>query len=400
MKNRKAEPLELYIHIPFCVKKCDYCDFLSASAGPELRRDYVQALLREIRGLGNTEIREVTTVFLGGGTPSLLEGEEIEEIFSALREKFRFSEKAEVTMEANPGTLTRKMLECCRKAGVNRLSLGLQSTHNRELRSLGRIHSFADFQESFFQAREAGFSNINLDLMFAIPGQTRESWNRSLRTAAELGPEHISAYSLIIEEGTPFAQRRLELPDEDTEYEMYEDTAEILGDYGYRQYEISNYAREGFACRHNIGYWKRTQYLGLGLGSASLLSGELMNCLDGKKREEGQAGAAEEYRWKHTESMEEYLRDSHRQELLRREKTVLTEKNRQEEFMFLGLRMTEGISQREFQNCFGVSLDEVYGKVLTKYEGMGLMEKNGDFWRFTRRGIHVSNGILADFLQD
>lgn len=227
MRNKKRIPLELYVHIPFCVRKCEYCDFLSGPAGKETQKSYVQALLKEIQGSGDASDREVISVFIGGGTPSLLDASDISDIMKELKEKFVFSDDAEVTIEANPGTLTLQKLKSYRESGINRLSLGLQSADNEELRMLGRIHTFEEFLESYEFARKAGFDNINVDLIFAVPGQTRKGWEYNLRTVAELKPEHISAYSLIIEEGTPFAEKELDLPDEDTEYEMYEDTSRI-----------------------------------------------------------------------------------------------------------------------------------------------------------------------------
>lgn len=379
MKNHKA-PMELYVHIPFCIKKCDYCDFLSGPADEETQNKYVEALLTEINKSESFSEREISTVFIGGGTPSAVRSESIIRIMDALRRRFVFSENTEITMEANPGTLTPEKLKAYRNGGINRLSIGLQSADDRELLSLGRIHTYQEFLESYFLAREAGFDNINIDLMLAIPGQTRKSWNRNLKTVADLRPEHISAYSLIVEEGTPFAARKLELPDEDEEYRMYEDTAGILGEYGYHQYEISNYAVKGYECRHNKGYWRRTDYLGLGLGAASLTGGNT--------------------RWNNTRNMQEYLKNSGNPQKIRKDASVLTGKEQQEEFMFLGLRMTEGISETEFQSCFGIPLSDIYGEILNKYKNMGLLEKENGFWRFTRRGIHVSNWILADFLQD
>lgn len=381
MKNNKTVPIELYIHIPFCAKKCDYCDFLSWPAGDTAQKAYVEALLSEIRGIPQEERadREVVSVFIGGGTPSLIEASDVERILETLRKLFSFSADTEITIEANPGTLTREKLKVYRRAGINRLSIGLQSAENRELEMLGRIHTWQDFLESYQEARDTGFANINVDLMFAVPGQTYEKWISSLRTAAALKPEHISAYSLIIEPGTPFAERELDLPDEDTEYRMYEDTAAVLEEYGFGQYEISNYARKGYRCRHNIGYWNRTEYLGIGLGASSFFG---------------------EKRFRNTEKMEEYLRYSGCPERIRRGIVRLTLKEQEEEFMYLGLRMTEGIREEEFKRQFGTDLKTVYGEVLEKYRGMGFLEKNGDFWRLSRKGIHVSNWILADFLQE
>lgn len=379
MKNNRRIPLELYVHIPFCVRKCQYCDFLSGPSDEETKDRYIEALLKEIRAAEHTEDYEIVSVFIGGGTPSALKAEAIASIIRTLQEKFFFCEDAEVTIEANPGTVDPEKLTIYRNVGINRLSLGLQSTDAEELKLLGRIHSYEEFLKSYEWAREAGFSNINIDLMFAIPGQTGEAWRQHLYQVAELNPEHISAYSLIIEEGTPFAEQNLDLPDEDTEYQMYEDTAEILERYGYRQYEISNYAKQGYMCRHNAGYWQRLEYLGFGLGASSLYGG---------------------MRFSNTHQMQEYLKESRNPDQIRKDVTVLSRNEQIEEFMFLGLRMTEGISEKKFEENFNVRLMDIYGDILQKYEETGFMEHIETKWRLTRKGIHVSNHILADFLLD
>ena len=379
MKNNRRIPLELYVHIPFCVRKCQYCDFLSGPSDEETKDRYIEALLKEICAAEHTEDYEIVSVFIGGGTPSALKAEAIASIMRTLQEQFFFCEDAEVTIEANPGTVDLEKLTIYRNVGINRLSLGLQSTDAEELKLLGRIHSYEEFLKSYEWAREAGFSNINIDLMFAIPGQTGEAWRQHLYQVAELNPEHISAYSLIIEEETPFAEQNLDLPDEDTEYQMYEDTAEILERYGYRQYEISNYAKQGYMCRHNAGYWQRREYLGFGLGASSLYGG---------------------MRFSNTHQMQEYLKESRNSDQIRKDVTVLSRNEQIEEFMFLGLRMTEGISEKKFEENFDVRLMDVYGDILQKYEETGFMEHIETKWRLTRKGIHVSNHILADFLLD
>ena len=379
MKNNRRIPLELYVHIPFCVRKCQYCDFLSGPSDEETKDRYIEALLKEIRAAEHTENYEIVSVFIGGGTPSALKAEAIASIMRTLQEQFFFCEDAEVTIEANPGTVDLEKLTIYRNVGINRLSLGLQSTDAEELKLLGRIHSYEEFLKSYEWAREAGFSNINIDLMFAIPGQTGEAWRQHLYQVAELNPEHISAYSLIIEEGTPFAEQNLDLPDEDTEYQMYEDTAEILERYGYRQYEISNYAKQGYMCRHNAGYLQSREYMGFGLGASSLYGG---------------------MRFSNTHQMQEYLKESRNPDQIRKDVTVLSRNEQIEEFMFLGLRMTEGISEKKFEENFDVRLMDVYGDILQKYEETGFMEHIETKWRLTRKGIHVSNHILADFLLD
>ena len=375
--------MELYIHIPFCVKKCAYCDFLSFPADEGTKRRYVEKLMEEMRTMGAVcRDNTVSTVFVGGGTPSILKGEWMEELFSVLRENFSLEPDAAISMEANPGTVTKEKLFSYRRAGINRLSFGLQSAKERELSALGRIHSFEDFLESFRAARECGFENINVDLMSALPGQTADSWMETLKRTAELSPEHISAYSLIVEEGTPFyeaygseAGRKL-LPDEETEREMYHRTKAFLRECGYERYEISNYAKPGFACLHNIGYWTGVPYLGLGLGAASYLNG---------KRFSG-----------HTD-METYLASA----AGTYENVVeLTKKDMEEEFFFLGLRLTKGVSLAEFKERFGEDAAAVYPGVMERFvkEGAAVLS-DGRFF-LTDYGMDVSNYVMAEFLQE
>ena len=378
MKNRKENsPMEIYIHIPFCIRKCDYCDFLSGPSGPEEQADYVQALLREIQAVEEGEGRSVSSIFIGGGTPSVLDERLLGDILREIRNRFKMEEDAEITIEVNPGTANIGKLQAYREMGINRLSIGLQSPEDRELKILGRIHNYGQFLETYQEARTVGFDNINIDLMSAIPDQTYEGWVKNLRTVAELEPEHISAYSLIVEEGTPFAARKLNLPDEDTEYNMYEATAQILKEYGFEQYEISNYARKGRECRHNVGYWTRQDYLGFGLGASSLYGKE---------------------RFANTADMKKYLENSRNPEKIREKEPSLIREDEMAEFMFLGLRMTKGISKADFQRCFGCTIESVYGEVLEKYESMELLlEKDGRIF-LSREGIHVSNSIMAEFL--
>lgn len=371
--------LELYIHIPFCVRKCAYCDFLSGPADYEAQRSYKEALIREIENVESFADSEVSSIFIGGGTPSVFSEQWMAEVLEKVYTHFTVRQDAEISIEANPGTVNLKKLAVYRQAGINRISFGCQSADNRELKMLGRIHTWEEFLESFSMAREAGFSNINVDLMSGLPGQSLQSWEESLHKTAQLKPEHISAYSLIVEEGTPFASQKLELPEEEEERKMYERTREILEDWGYHQYEISNYARPGRECRHNLGYWQRKEYLGLGLGSASLVG---------------------ETRFSNIRSMENYLNYSGNVAKIREEREILTVQEQMEEFMFLGLRMTEGISVTEFREVFGVSLEQIYGKVLEKYKKLELLEERGGRLRLTRKGISVSNPVLADFLLD
>ncbi len=395
--EKEQKKLAVYVHIPFCIKKCGYCDFLSAPASEQVRQAYVGALKQEISGFvkRNEEVLSgynVCSVFFGGGTPSLLSAGELSGILKVLREKLVFSADAEITVECNPGTLTREKLSGYRKALINRLSIGLQSADNLELATLGRIHTFEDFLLSYRMAREEGFSNINVDIMAALPGQTVSTYKKTLKAVVGVKPEHISAYSLILEEGTPFYEcygRKAGekhkgecekcLPDEEDEREMYACTKEILLAAGYHRYEISNYAKERMECRHNICYWDRTSYLGFGLGAASFFDG----C-----------------RYCNERNLSRYLHLTERGEQVFGECTRLSIKDGMEEFMFLGLRMTCGVSEDEFLRQFGVGLFDVYGEVIKKHVSLGLLKVEGGRVSLTDRGIDVSNSVFCDFLLD
>lgn len=375
--------LELYLHIPFCVSKCKYCDFLSAPSGEEQRQIYVERLCRRIRYWSDVIHNygyEIVSIFVGGGTPSILTEAQITQVFEAVHESFPIREDAEITLEMNPGTDMKDKLPVYRELGINRLSMGLQSADNEELKCLGRIHTYEDFRQVYQWAREAGFTNINVDLMSAIPGQTLESYEDTLRKVADLEPEHISAYSLIIEEGTPFYERygegrhAEELPDEDIERQMYVRTGEILEDYGYHRYEISNYAKDGYECRHNLGYWDRKEYLGLGAGASSLM---------------------DHIRWKEPD----HIGPSTGLVLEEREDfTRLRRKDEMEEFMFLGLRKINGVSEHDFYKSFRVSMDEIYKDSIENLIKEGLLVREEDRIRLTDRGIDLSNYALSQFL--
>lgn len=405
--------LELYIHIPFCMKKCAYCDFLSASAGMEEKRAYFDALIREIRNCGDFSNYTVVSVFFGGGTPSVFSGEWIASVMDEIKKHFTLKNDAEITIEANPGTVDREKLSYYRKAGINRISFGCQSADDTELKKLGRIHTWAEFLESYKMARDAGFDNINVDLMSALPGQNAASWEHTLEKVTALGPEHISAYSLIIEEGTPFyeMQDQLELPDEETERLMYERTAEILREYGYEQYEISNYGRPGYACRHNIGYWTGRQYLGLGLGASSLIDNcRFCNTNHMETYLTQMAGKDSRHSCMHenemTASFENPAADAQINHILqdvnvtgiREEIQKLSEQDRMEEFMILGLRLTQGVSEADFERLFHIKIDQVYGEILKKYCSAGFLKRERGRIFFTREGISVSNTILSEML--
>lgn len=408
--TKPRKELGIYIHIPFCVRKCDYCDFLSAPGTEETKRAYVEALISEIWSYqGRTSAYVVPTLFFGGGTPSCLPEEDIIRIMSVIKQTFVLSEEhLEATIEVNPGTVTREKLISYQKAGINRISFGLQSTDNIELKKLGRIHCFEDFLENYKLAREIGFRNINIDLMSALPGQSVASWENTLRTIADLEPEHISAYSLIIEEGTDFYERYRpgapyegDLPDEDTDRRIYCRTKEILERHGYHRYEISNYAKTNFECRHNNSYWIGTQYLGMGLGASSLVDGSRFSNMHDIKQyitriSEYVSNIKEQSYAVRKElaciSMEKDLLGirSEYKELIREEKI--------EEFMFLGLRRCEGVSKSTFSQRFGISIDAIYKKELAELEQKKLLEQVGDWIRLTDYGIDVSNMVLSEFL--
>ena len=406
--------LELYLHIPFCERKCAYCDFLSAPADLPVRISYIKKLQEEIAYYGAQYGEyQVSSIFFGGGTPTILEGYQLAAILETVKEHFNITTDAEITVECNPGTLTAGKAEKLVQAGFNRLSMGLQSADDRELQLLGRIHNFAQFLESYDLARKAGFRNINVDLMSALPGQTLKSWQDTLQKVTALRPEHISAYSLIIEEGTPFYERFAEderireegghprlLPEEDVERRMYELTETFLHTKGYERYEISNYAKPGYECRHNCGYWIRKDYLGLGLGASSLV---------------------EHQRFQNTSELKTYLEQEYSPQcegqheriaetIQLQEETGLTQtghhihietldkKSEMEEFMFLGLRLMAGISRQQFEKKFQVTLNSVYGEVLRKLKGEQLIEEVAGYVRLTEHGIDVSNYVLAEFL--
>ncbi len=392
----------VYIHIPFCVQKCVYCDFLSGPATRQRQQEYVDALLREIAWESKYYTKYVIkTIFFGGGTPSILEAEEIVKILDCLRKHYQIEEKAEITLEMNPGTADRRKLLMLKNAGINRLSIGLQSADNTELQMLGRIHTYEDFLRTYCQIRDIGFANINIDLMSALPDQHMDRWTQTLEKVVALQPEHISAYSLIIEEGTPLYDNRDAwglVPDEDEDRQMYQETKRILAEYGYRRYEISNYAKAGYECRHNCIYWQRgvwhiADFIGFGLGASSTVGNQ---------------------RWKNTNSMERYLSvfqesklnlydsrlvdNSTVGESVKEAVTILLDVEQMEEFMFLGLRMMEGVSKQEFIESFAKDMDTIYGDALQKWIQLGMMVQSGDTVKLTDAGIDVSNTVLSSFV--
>lgn len=418
--------LSIYIHIPFCVKKCLYCDFLSAPCNGAERASYVEALIDEIRYslCPDEDLMDkyvVSTVFFGGGTPSLLSVEQLNSIMEALKERFDIAKDAEITLECNPGTVDEEKLTAIYKAGINRLSIGLQSANDEELKRLGRIHNFNDFMSTYKNARKVGFNNINIDIMSAIPGQDLDSYKATLDKVVELRPEHISSYSLIIEEGTPYYLRfgddvyegieqeddtcvkeLPDLPDEDTEREMYYETNKVLKAAGYNRYEISNYSVEGKESIHNSGYWQGTEYLGFGIGASTYFKNvrytntddfvDYINKCHKLSQDENPVYDDEDYDWSY-DYISQLKKEGYHQAI-----QLLSENEKIEEYMYLGLRMMKGISIKGFYVNFKRDIFDVYGETLNKLVKEKLIQIDEDSIRLTEYGIDISNRVLANFL--
>lgn len=377
----------LYIHFPFCLRKCLYCDFNSLADSPVSPDEYVDAMLRELELRAARLEPPVTapTLYFGGGTPSLMAPELVGRIIEAAVKLFGLDADAEITLEANPGTLSRDWLAGYRAAGVNRLSLGVQSFNDRMLERLGRVHTVREARDSFAEARTAGFGNISIDLIHSLPGQTLALWWADLAEAVALGPEHLSAYDLTVEEGTPFhglsSAGILNLPDEDEAALMFQETAARLGAAGYEQYEISNFARAGFRSRHNQVYWRRGAYVGCGAGAHSFLPSPGYGV-----------------RWHNAEAPERYLESLGQGLLPEEELTAITERQAMAEFLFLGLRMREGVAGEAFSSAFGISLEEAYSGELAELLASGLLEREGGWLRLSSRGLPVANQVFMRFL--
>lgn len=378
----------VYVHIPFCVHKCNYCDFLSFPAAGDAHRAYTKAVLQEIEGLDEDK-RQVASLFFGGGTPSAIDSSLIVSIVEALKNKFSFSKDAEITIECNPGTLTNEKASDYIRCGINRISFGLQSTDNKVLKMLGRIHTYEDFTQSLDIARRAGFTNISADIMSALPGQSVNDYTNTLNTVAELGLQHISAYSLIVEEDTHLYEHLKDyppLPDEDAERNMYHITEDILAGAGFHRYEISNYAKPGYESRHNKSYWELTDYIGLGLGASGFYKGK---------------------RYSNTSDFKTYIEGTAKGEMsFIREVEESSVRDRIEEYMFLGLRKMEGVSYREFFKIFGQDIHRIYADVISKGIKQGLLEEynnpadGGVYLKLTSYGIDVSNTVMSEFIID
>lgn len=412
--------LSIYVHIPFCKAKCSYCDFLSfGNCEPKLQRRYADALCREIESfLPFAGDYRVSTIFFGGGTPSYVEASLLGQILDTIKKVFAVDGEAEITLEGNPDSLTKGKLTAYRQMGINRLSIGLQSANDEVLKRLGRVHNYDQFVAAYSNARQAGFANINVDLMSGLPGEEENSYVRTLAKVVRLQPEHISAYSLIVEEGTSLSGNRelLDLlPDEEQDRWLYAKTKMFLANSGYERYEISNYARTGCACRHNTAYWTLKEYLGVGLGASSFLrvcSQKVETAeKDGQPESLKRGGQAFQYvRFKGRDCLDDYIEYFESRKYKQPESLVdwieqgyedirfLGKKDQMEEFMFLGLRLAKGISKREFFQRFLVDIKDVYGKIIKEYTSMGLLCEDSDRLYLSDAGIDVSNVVMADFL--
>ena len=401
MNDMKKE-IGLYIHIPFCVRKCLYCDFLSGAADENTKKDYVNALIAEISQWKNIikEKYKVKTIFIGGGTPTCLPPNLLMLIGDALSDMTDYV--TEYTIESYPGTITKKHIEAFKHMGINRVSIGLQSANDDELKNLGRIHTYKEFLECFEMLSSEGFDNIKIDIMSDIPGQTIKSYENTLKKVIGLRSEHISAYSLIVEPGTPFYDMeqsgKLDIADEETDRQMYHLTKDILLRYGYKRYEISNYSLTGFECKHNLTYWKANEYLGLGLGAASYLDGmRFSNERDIKRYLE-----MHNKKEMHNEKVSSIKNIFSVKEIAEKKEdiNILTKENMMEEFMFLGLRKCEGVSCNEFEVRFGISLRSIYGDVIDRFLKNKLLAEDNNSGRIylTERGMDISNYVMSEFM--
>ncbi|MCL2610531.1 MAG: radical SAM family heme chaperone HemW [Defluviitaleaceae bacterium] len=367
--------LGIYIHIPFCTTRCGYCDFLTFAHCENKHEPYVEALIKEIESFEKLKDYEITSIFIGGGTPTVLLPSQIERIMQTIN-SYNIKKNAEITIEANPGTLNSAMLRTIKNCGINRLSIGLQATEHRILRKIGRNHTFDDFLENYKNARKLGFTNINVDLMFSLPGfrdfnEAFKSWVETLQKISVLDPEHISLYSLILEEDTPFFTQ-YEAQPEEKDRRMYHFAQKFLSKKGYEHYEISNFAKHGYQCNHNKMYWQRGSYKGFGLGSHSFFEG----C-----------------RFNNTRDLGQYIVSNVVENI-----NEISEKEQIEEFMFLGLRLLQGINIEVFKQNFCVDIIDVYGKVIEENIKKGLLKRIGKNLSLTKNGLDISNQVMADFL--
>ncbi len=378
-----SKKLGLYIHIPFCKQKCNYCDFYSLGCKESKIPSYIDALCEHIkREAPLYREYEIDTIFLGGGTPSLIEPKDFEKLATTIKNNLKITQGAEFSIEANPGTLNKEKLNCYIENGVNRISIGLQSTSDTELKALGRIHNLEKFKESYHLARQCGLNNINIDIMYGLPNQSLEALAKTIKDVCKFNPEHISAYCLKIEENTLFYKMRdsLILPNDDEEYEMYIYLCKELAKHGYEQYEISNFSKKGSRCVHNLKYWLSDEYIGFGPSAHSYFNGK---------------------RYYYENSVENYIKSLERVDNLPKkhyeEETALKE-NSLDEYVMLKMRLSDGVNEQDFQEKFGISFVKEYPKILNYLKDEYIMHKNGAYC-FTPKGFFVSNYILSQILK-
>jgi len=388
----RRKQIGLYIHIPFCKQKCSYCDFCSYANKESFIKRYIQCVLKEIIEVGNNnkidfengkdDLFSVKTIYIGGGTPSLIESKYIVQIMEEIKSNFELDENAEITIEVNPGTVTLEKLEDYNKVGINRLSIGLQSTHEHLLKEIGRIHTYLDFLDTFRFAREAGFENINVDLMIGLPNQTLEEVKDSIEEIVSMEPEHISVYSLILEENTPLfkkVEEGLELPNEDLERKMYWAVKQTLEQNNYIHYEISNFAKQGYESKHNLDCWNQKEYIGFGVAAHSYTNG---------------------IRYSNIENLEQYIKNY--EEDKTEENLVFHEKQdmeaMQKEYMLLGLRKIDGVSIQEFKIKFVANPVFLYHDKLEKLVNEELVEIDGDMIKLTNKGLDLANIVWEEFI--
>jgi len=374
-----VKSIGIYVHIPFCISKCLYCDFNSLAGMEKYIPDYFDALKKEIDG--TKEEAKVTSIFIGGGTPSVVDHAYIGELLEKLSNKFEITDTAEITIESNPGTLTREKLRSYKEYGINRLSMGLQSTDDRLLKILGRCHRFEEFINNYNEAVSCGFNNINADLMFSLPDQSLEDWDKSLEAMTALGLQHLSCYSLIVEEGTPFyrlnEQGKLNIPSEEMDREMYKHAKDYLGSKGYVHYEISNFARDNHECRHNLIYWKAQEYIGFGAGAHSYWG---------------------DYRFSNVIGIEDYIKGIKAGSQRAAQKDFISQKDSMAEFMILGLRLIKGVDREEFSNRYNIDPDDIYDDVIKKFVSQGLLHSDSSKIALTDKGLDLANIVMAEFL--
>ncbi|HFL3555092.1 TPA: radical SAM family heme chaperone HemW [Clostridioides difficile] len=390
--------LGLYVHIPFCVKKCKYCDFNSYKMDIDSKKRYIEDLKIEMELYSNKLYKDnkyknkeccslnkndkITSIFVGGGTPSILTSDEIREVFISIKEMFDIDENAEITIECNPGTLTLEKLKTMKEIGINRLSIGLQAIQEKHLNFIGRIHTYEEFEKNYKDALSVGFKNINIDLMYSLPNQTLCDWKETLEKVVHLNPTHISAYSLILEEGTElynmYESNKFELIDENVDIEMYEYTINYLKSKGYNQYEISNYSKEGYNCEHNILYWECEHYIGIGAGASGYIN---------------------ENRYNNVESLEDYHLSLVKREKPIQENEILSEKDMIEEKIFMGLRMNKGIKFEDFKKKFGIDFIEKYNKQIEMLLARKLINQSFEGIQLTQKGREISNSVFIEFME-